>query len=82
MVLVTTHANVYKNALILKKCQKSREIAIFVGPFLVFCMKIEISGGHISGTRWSWRLPFVLGEGPWFPLQKRQKLQKSELWVM
>jgi hypothetical protein len=45
-------------------------------------MKFETSGGHILSTRWSWNPPFVPGEGPWFPLQKKAKLQKSDLWVI
>ena len=76
LFLVIAHTYLYKNAPKTKKCQKSREIAFFVGPPLGICLKPEISGGHISSTRVSWRVPFVSGDSPCFPLQKRQKVKK------
>ena len=50
----------------------------FVGPSKGFPCKLEPWGGHISSTRASLALPFVPGDSPCFPLQKRFYMKKSD----
>jgi hypothetical protein len=60
----------------LKKCQKSREIAIFGRPSNGISHKIETLGAHISSTAWSWKVPYGSLDAPMIPLQKSIMVKK------
>jgi hypothetical protein len=68
--------SLFKNTFKMKKCQKSREIAIFGRPSNGISHKIETLGGHISSTAWSWKVRYGSLDAPMIPLQKSIMVKK------
>ena len=68
----------FKNTSKLEKCQKSREISILGRPSLRFLIKIETSGGHISGTTASWKVPLGFWMSLSSPFKNTSKLEKCQ----